>query len=214
MAIMIAYGAYVPSGVSLLRSAVFVAVSIVTVSILSTIVIFPLVFRYGLDPAQGPKLVFEVLPVAFSEMPGGRIIGTLFFALLVLAALTPSIAIMEPSVAWLEGRGLNRRRAVLSVIVVGWCVGLVSVFSFNIGADWRPLRWLPGFATQTAFDAVDFFSSEILLPLGAILTSVLLGWRMSTRARESLAPMHPLLLMLLRYICPLGIAAVLVSAFL
>ena len=81
--IMIAYGAYMSAGESLGRVVLAVVGSIFAVSLLATVAIFPLVFHYGLDPAGGPQLVFEVLPVAFAEMPGGRVIGTLFFALLI-----------------------------------------------------------------------------------------------------------------------------------
>ena len=77
MAMMIAYGAYVPAGASLVRSALSISGSIVLVSLLATVLVFPLVYRYGLDPAQGPDLVFKVLPVIFAEMPAGRVVGTL-----------------------------------------------------------------------------------------------------------------------------------------
>jgi NSS family neurotransmitter:Na+ symporter len=104
---MLAYGAYAPADSSLLRSATLIALSILVVSVLASIVVFPLVFRFGMDPAQGPDLVFNVLPAAFAQMPGGRAFGTLFFVLLVLAALTPSIAGIEPAIALFEQRGIR-----------------------------------------------------------------------------------------------------------
>jgi NSS family neurotransmitter:Na+ symporter len=79
MAMMIAYCAYVPRSVSLLRSALTISGSILLVSLLATLIIFPLVFRYGVDPAQGPELVFQVLPALFAEMPAGRLVGSLLF---------------------------------------------------------------------------------------------------------------------------------------
>ena len=214
MAMMIAYGSYVPDGTSLLRSAVFIVVSIVIVSLLATLLVFPLVFRYHLDPAQGPKLVFEVLPVAFAEMPGGRIVGTFFFTLLALAALTPAIATLEPVVAWLEGRGLARRPAALLVCTAGALLGVGSVLSFNLWADLHPLAMVPGFGTRTFFDIVDFISSDALIPLGALITSVFVGWVLPRKMVESRsdAPTHHMdrwLLVLLRYVCPVAIAAVL-----
>ena len=214
MAMMIAYGSYVPDGTSLLRSAVFIVVSIVIVSLLATLLVFPLVFRYHLDPAQGPKLVFEVLPVAFAEMPGGRIVGTFFFTLLALAALTPAIATLEPVVAWLEGRGLARRPAALLVCTAGALLGVGSVLSFNLWADLHPLAMVPGFGARTFFDIVDFISSDALIPLGALITSVFVGWVLPRKRVESRsdAPTHHMdrwLLVLLRYVCPVAIAAVL-----
>jgi NSS family neurotransmitter:Na+ symporter len=95
---MIAYGAYVEPSTSLVRASVVTTAAILLVSLLATIAIFPLVFRYGMNPAQGPELVFEVLPRVFAEIRAGRVIGSLFFTLLVLAALMPSIALLEPTV--------------------------------------------------------------------------------------------------------------------
>ena len=83
---MCAFGAYAGPGTSLVRSSLVISGSILLVSLLSTLMVFPLVFGYGLDPAQGAELVFEVLPRVFAEMPAGRLIGTMFFLLLVLAA--------------------------------------------------------------------------------------------------------------------------------
>ena len=219
MAMMIAYGAYVPAGASLVRSALSISGSIVLVSLLATVLVFPLVYRYGLDPAQGPDLVFKVLPVIFAEMPAGRVVGTLFFLLLILAALTPTIAGMEPLVAWLQQRGrLSRSVAVTAVAGATWLMGLGSVFSFNSWADWYPLRSLPRFAGMTVFDILDFITSNVMLPGGALLTCVLMGWRLpkllaSELAEESI-PVKRLCWISLRYLCPLAIGAVLVTALL
>ena len=217
MAMMIAYGSYVPGDTSLLRSAVFVVVSIVIVSLLATLLVFPLVFRYHLDPAQGAKLVFEVLPVAFAEMPGGRLVGTIFFTLLALAALTPAIATLEPAVAWLEGRGVGRRAAALAVCTAGALLGIGSVLSFNLWANFHPLGMISGFGTRTFFDIVDFVSADLLLPLGALITSLFVGWVLPRKlpASRSDAPAHHIdrwLLVLLRYVCPIAILAVFAGA--
>jgi NSS family neurotransmitter:Na+ symporter len=170
MAMMLAYGAYVPKGVSLLRSALWITGSIILVSLLATVMVFPLVFRYGMDPAQGARLVFEVLPAAFAEMPGGRLVGTLFFVFLSLAALTPSIAGIEPLVAWLErSHGIGRVPAVVLIALrPGWWVPLGALFS--LWSAWRPLA--PGYFAKI-FRPHDFVSSNVLLPIGAILTCIL-----------------------------------------
>jgi len=218
MAMMLAYGAYVPAGVSLLRSALAISGSIVLVSLLATLLVFPLVFQYGLDPAQGPDLVFRVLPTAFVEMPGGRVIGTLFFVLLIFGALTPTIAGMEPLVAWCEQRrGMSRRAAVITSSVAIWVLGVGSVLSFNVLAQWHPfdaIAWLRG---KTVFDALDFITSNVMLPLGALLTCLLVGWRLpasftGTELPEERAGIRRWCRILLRYVCPLAIAAVLVVA--
>ncbi len=221
MAMMLAYGAYIPKGVSLLRSALWITGSIILVSLLATLMVFPLVFAYGMNPAQGPELVFEVLPAAFAEMPGGRLIGTLFFVLLSLAALTPSIAAIEPPAAWLEQRrGLKRRTAVWLTAAAAWIVGLGSVLSFSLWSEWRPLGHLlsaPRFAKMNLFDLVDFVSSNVLLPVGALLTSAFVGWFLASAIPpEELDAMSPFarraLFLSLRYLTPIAISAVLIAA--
>lgn len=218
MAIMLAYGAYVPSNVSLVRSALLISASIVVVSVLATAMVFPLVFQYGLNPAQGPDLVFNVLPTAFVEMPAGRLAGTLFFLLLVLAALTPTIAGMEPMVAWLQQRrGYARPKAVFFSIAIVWVLALGSVLSFNVWKSWHPLAWISFFQHKTVFDVVDFVSSNILLPVGALLTCVFVGWRLpASLGQQELSADAPALQrccrILLRFVCPVAIGAVILAA--
>ncbi len=217
MGMMLAYGSYVPRGASLIRAALVISGSIVLVSLLATLMIFPLVYRYGLNPAQGAELVFNVLPIAFQEMPGGRIVGILFFLLLVLAALTPSLAGLEPMVAWLaQRRGLTRSRAAFVAAASVWVLGVGSVLSFNAWARWHPFVGIARLQNMTVFDVLDFVSSNLMLPVGALLTCTLIGWRLprslvDTGLPEETAGARRLVVFLLRYVCPLGIAAVLVT---
>lgn len=218
MAMMIAYGAYAPADSSLLRSATLIVVSILVVSLLATIVVFPLVFRFGMDPAQGPDLVFNVLPATFALMPGGQVFGTLFFLLLVLAALTPSMAGLETSVAWLEQRmRMSRVAAVATTIGTNWVLGLLSLFSFNLLAGWHPLGEVPRFAGRTFFDLADYVTANLMLPVGALLTAVFVGWRLPRVVLdESLAQSSPrlrsLIVWMLRLVCPVAIGTVLLTA--
>lgn len=218
MAMMLAYGAYAPADSSLVRSAALIALSILVVSVLASLVVFPLVFRFGMDPAQGPDLVFKVLPAAFAQMPGGRAFGTLFFLLLVLAALTPSIAGLEPAIALLEQRaGLRRTVAVATAIGGAWAVGLGSLLSFNVAAGWHPLGAVPRFAGRTFFDVVDYVAANLLLPVGALLTCAFVGWLLPAAMRDegyagSSVRVRGLLVWMLRVVCPLAILLVLVAA--
>lgn len=216
-AMMIAFGAYIERGTSLVRTSLVITGSILLVSLLATMMIFPLVFGYGMNPAQGPELVFNVLPRVFTEIPGGRIIGTMFFSLLVIAALMPSIALLEPGVAWLIRRhGVNRARAVWIVGVTSWVIGIGTVLSFNLWSDWHPLSFIPLFAHKTFFDVLDYGCSNIMLPIGALLTSILVGWRLSPafaqRELEETTPFaRAACVWLLRYICPIAILAVFIA---
>jgi NSS family neurotransmitter:Na+ symporter len=217
--IMLAYGAYMPARESLGRSVLAVVGSIFAVSLLATIVIFPLVFHYGLNPAQGPELVFQVLPVAFAEMPAGRLIGTLFFALLVLAAFTPSIGAIEAWVAWLTERmGFSRLAAATLVSGACWLIGQGSVRSFGALAQWHPIGFIPRFADLNFFGVVDFLASELLMPLSALLVSAFVGWRLDRQVPADELSGLPqvwrrLLRFSLRYVCPVGILAVVVMGF-
>jgi NSS family neurotransmitter:Na+ symporter len=217
--IMIAYGAYMPAGESLSRAVYAVVGSIFAVSLLATVAIFPLVFHYGLNPAGGPELVFQVLPVAFAEMPGGRVIGTLFFALLVLAAFTPSVGGMEPWIAWLTQRvGLQRRSAACLSTGACWLVGQGSVQSFGRWADWHPLASIPRLAGLSVFGLMDFLSANLLMPIAALLVSVFVGWRLGRRIPEAelsglSSSSRRFLMFALRYLCPIGIAMVVIVGF-
>lgn len=214
--IMIAYGAYMVPGESLRRNVLAVVGSIFAVSLLATVIIFPLVFRYGLNPAQGPELVFQVLPVAFAQMPGGRLVGTLFFALLVLAALTPSVGLLEVPISWLSERtGLRRSSAALLTSAAAWLVGQGSVHSYGRLANWHPLAAIPRVAQLNFFGLADFVAANILMPLSALLVSVFVGWRLGAHIPEAeLSGLTPttrwLLMFALRYLCPLGITVVLI----
>jgi neurotransmitter:Na+ symporter, NSS family len=217
--IMIAYGAYMPAGESIGRAVLAVIGSIFAVSLLATVAIFPLVFHYGLNPAGGPQLVFEVLPVAFAEMPAGRVIGTLFFALLILAAFTPSVGLLEPWIAWLVERG-GMRRSVAACVCTAccWLVGQGAVLSYGQWADWHPLKWVPILANRTVFGLMDFLSANLLMPISALLVSVFLGWRMNRLIPEAeLSGLSPatrrLLMFALRYVCPIGIMVVVIVGF-
>ena len=217
MGMMLAYGSYMSRRAPLIQPALLVSGSILLVSLLATVLIFPLVFRFHMDPAGGPALVFDVLPTAFALMPGGRVIGTAFFVLLIFAALTPTLAGLEPVVAWLQARGMRRAPAATAAAFAIWLAGIGSVLSFNVIASWRPLDGIPILAGKTVFEVVDFISGNVLLAVGALLTCVFIGWRLdrATFAAEldgATALGVRTCRILLRYICPAAIAAVLVAA--
>lgn len=214
MGMMLAYGAYMTRQASVLRPALVVSGSILTVSLLATILIFPLVFQYRMSPAAGPALVFEVLPTTFSMMRGGRMIGSIFFLLLILSALTPTLAGFEPVVAWLQSRHLPRAPAALVTGLAVWCAGIASVLSFNVLAAWHPLGMVPLLADKSMFETLDFIAGNVLLPIGALLTCVFVGWRLDRAVFVAeLGDAGTLTVrscrFLLRYVCPAAITAVL-----
>ncbi len=199
MAGMMGFAAYLPKAVSIGRSALIIVCVDTLVAVMAGLVIFPVVFSFGLDPAGGPGLIFQTLPVAFAQMAGGRIIGMLFFLLLSVAAITSMVGLMEPVVAWMQQNSRFTRRG--SALAVGAGIGmlsLVAVLSHNHWAEVQLLGW--SLATW-----LDFVPNQVMLPLGGLLIALFVGWfvRQET-AREELALVSPGLFKawrsLLRYI--------------
>ena len=182
--VMIMYGAYLPDGVSIARTSIAVAFIDTLVALLAGLAIFPIVFANGIAPGEGPGLIFVSLPIAFGQMPFGTLIGTLFFIMLVFAAFTTSISLVEAVVALLvEKRGISRPRAALIAGFAVWFVGLGTVMSlgawenvtFNslTGLDWKFVLF-----NQNFFDATAFLATNLMLPLGAFLLAVFCAWIM------------------------------------
>ncbi|MCG6658906.1 sodium-dependent transporter [Halomonas campisalis] len=169
---LMAYGAYMPDRQSLPQAAGAVAVLDVTVALLAGIAIFSVVFAQGMDPGEGPGLMFVTLPVAFAQLPWGALWLSVFFLLLLLATWTSSINLAEPMVATLQGLGIKRGQAAAIIGVGVWLVGLLSVLSFSTLAEWRPV------AGMNVFDLVTTIPTEFFLPVGGLLIAVFAAWVM------------------------------------
>jgi NSS family neurotransmitter:Na+ symporter len=175
--VYMAYASYAGPSLRIGASGWVIIASVTLVSIVAGLAVFPLVFAHGLSPASGPGLAFVTLPLAFAAMPGGAIVGTVFFALLFVAAITSSISMLEVTVSWLtERQGASRRRAVLLATAIAWLLGLCAVFSFNIWSDVHPLGFIDALAGKTFFDLFDAFAANILLPVGGLCITVFAGW--------------------------------------
>lgn len=178
--VMMTYSAYLPEKFSLPESAAIICVGDTSVALLAGLAIFPIVFASGLDASEGPGLIFVSLPVAFGSMPGGQIIGSLFFLLLFFAAYTTSIGMLEPLVSWLEERpGAKRAPMAIGSGVIAWILGFASVLSFSILRGWHPLDFLDVFVGKTFFDVLDFTIANVLLPINALLIALFAGWSLS-----------------------------------
>jgi neurotransmitter:Na+ symporter, NSS family len=217
MGLMMAYGAYVPERVSLTRSALIIAAADTLVALLAGLMIFPLVFANGLDPAEGPGLIFKTLPTAFAGMPGGQVFGALFFLLLAFAAITSLIAIIEPIVAYAGDRwNMQRRTACIVFGFLAWLIGIASVLSFNLWQDVALLDMFDLFRGKTVFDLIDYFTANLLMPAGAILIAIFVGWRMQPAVLEEELRFRRRVLFscwlwMVRVVAPLAILAILVS---
>ena len=173
MGSIMVYGSYLPKNISIAKTTILIAGADTAVALLAGIAIFPIVFANGLEPSSGPGLLFQSLPIAFGNMGGGLIFGTLFFILLLFAALSSSISLIEPAVAWLvENRNMSRESACLWSGLITWFVGLGTVFSFNIGSEFKIFN-------KTIFDLLDYLTANLMLPIGGFCIAVFAGWIMS-----------------------------------
>ncbi|MCJ7590939.1 MAG: sodium-dependent transporter [Woeseiaceae bacterium] len=210
MGAIMAYGAYLPEETSITGSAAAVVTADTSIAILAGLAIFPLVFANGLDPAEGPGLVFQTLPLAFGQMPGGVFFSTIFFVLLAFAAWTSAIGLMEPGVAFIVEQ-YHRTRAQATIIVGGliWFIGLGSALSFNVLKDTK-------FLAGTFFDNVDYLTSNIMLPLGGLLITIFAGWVMCRNSTSDelggSGSLYSAWRILARFIAPIGILFVLINA--
>ena len=210
MGAIMAYGAYLPEETSITGASAAVVTADTSIAILAGLAIFPLVFANGLDPADGPGLVFQTLPLAFGQMAGGVFFSTIFFVLLAFAAWTSAIGLMEPAVAWVvEHFSKSRSQATVMIGGLIWLIGMGSVLSFNVLADAQ-------FLAGTLFDNVDYLTSNIMLPLGGLLITIFAGWVMcrNSTADElgSSGSLYKAWRLLARFIAPIGILFVLINA--
>jgi NSS family neurotransmitter:Na+ symporter len=150
-------------------------------------------------------------------MPLGALFGTLFFVLLVFAALTSSIALFEPIVSWAEEhKGVKRRSSAFAFGTLAFLIGLLTVFSFNLWGGFHPLDSFEMFAGKTIFDVIDYVASNILLPVGGILIALFAGWGMARSStleelRLDDSSSFAIWRFLIRYVSPIAVAVVLAT---
>jgi NSS family neurotransmitter:Na+ symporter len=192
MGAIMMYGSYLNRHVSIGQMTLIIIGMDTLVALLAGLAIFPLVFANGLNPAAGPGLIFETLPLAFGSMAGGTFIGTLFFVLLFLAALSSAISLIEPTVAWLiESRGLRRIKATVWTGTVVWFAGFATIFSMA-GVTLEDIL-IPVLGDieleaeifqKNMFQVIDFLTASIMLPLGGLFIALFAGWIMDRESTE------------------------------
>ena len=179
MGAIMVYGSYLPGNISIAKTSFLIAGADTAVALLAGIAIFPIVFSNGLEASAGPGLIFQTLPIAFGKMSGGLVFGTLFFIMLVFAALSSSISLIEPAVAWLvENQNINRNKASIGAGLLTWTLGLGTVFSFNIWSEFKIMD-------RTVFDLLDYITANLMLPIGGFFVAVFAGWIMQRKHSEA-----------------------------
>ncbi|GAA6135940.1 sodium-dependent transporter [Oceaniserpentilla sp. 4NH20-0058] len=210
MGAIMAYGAYMPQKASVGKTVLMVAGLDTLIAIIAGLVIFPIVFTNGLEAGAGPGLLFQTLPLAFSQMPAGTLFGTLFFLLVAFAALSSAISLAEPVVAWaVESKGMSRVSAATWIGIIIWLLGIGSLLSFNLWAEYTLFG-------KNFFDVLDFLTANIMLPLGGLLIAVFVGWVMNGKdVQEEVRMESPLMYtvwrFILKFIAPVAVVIVLVN---
>ena len=207
MSNILTYGSYLPRHISIATASVTVSILDTVVALLAGIAIFSVVFANGMAPGAGPGLVFQTLPLAFGSMTGGYLVGVGFFFMLVFAAWSSAISVTEPTVSRLIAvYGMERRKASILTGLVAWSIGLLTVLSFNLLADFKPIMG------KTIFDFLDYLTANIMLPLTGLMVALFVGWVMKKEfSREELEineSLHKLWIGCLRYITPILVLVV------
>jgi NSS family neurotransmitter:Na+ symporter len=195
MGSIMAYGAYMPNDQKVVSTSFTVASLDTLIAILAGLAIFPIIFAFNLEPNSGPGLVFVSMLSAFNQMQFGQLIGPLFFILLSVAALSSSISLLEPGVAYLsEENILSRKRSAEIISFFVWVLGVGSALSFNIWSDFYLI------SDKNFLDSMDFIANQILLPLGGMLIAIFVGWFMKeSLIKDELGSINKFLYLLWRF---------------
>lgn len=215
MAAMITYGSYIRKEDKLFNNSVSIAACDTFVAVLAGVIIFPAVYAFGLDPAQGPRLVFVVLPNVFNCMPAGMLFSTLFFILLAIAALTSTISLLEILVAFAVEE-LHWKRNIASIVstIVIFSFGVFCTLSFGCLQDATIFG-------NTIFDCADKITSMFIIPVGALLTTIFLGWVIpKVEVKDELSnggtlkvKAFEIYYFILRYLAPIAVTIILIYGF-
>ncbi len=223
MGLMITYGSYMPKTENIMTSGFFVALFDTLIAIMAGLIIFPALFAMGQSPSAGPKLVFVVLPELFARMPGGMIVGALFFLLLSVAALTSTISLLEVPVAFfVDEKKIARKKIVWIIAFVAFLLGIPSALSQGASNFFSNFGWISQRFTSPDFlSHMSFIFGDLSLALGALLLSVFVGWIWGAdnasaemeQGSHSFGRIRGLWKFLIRYLIPLVVFVILLNIF-
>jgi len=218
MGAIMMYGSYLPEDASIATTSITISIADTGVALLAGLAIFPIVFAFPeLEAGAGPGLIFQTLPLAFAQMPGGQFFGTLFFVLIVVAAWTSSISLVEPAVAWLvENHGMSRIMAAVWVGLAIWTLGIATIMSFSSWAF--EFNFLGTVKQNGIFDLLDILTANIMLPLGGMLIAIFAGWMMKVKhSKDELAigneTGYQIWLFLIKFVAPVLVFIVILNLF-
>jgi NSS family neurotransmitter:Na+ symporter len=170
MGAMLTYGSYMSDNDNITTSGLEIVILDTAIALFAGFAIFTAVFAFGQNPAAGAGLIFQTLPVVFSQMPGGYVFSIAFFILLTIAALTSAISLLEVITAYfVDEKGWSRKNAAIVFGGITFVLGIPSALSYNVMSDVH-------FFGMTFFDFIDYISSNILLPVGGFLIAVFVAY--------------------------------------
>ncbi|MFC4322911.1 sodium-dependent transporter [Litchfieldia salsa] len=212
--VMVTYASYLPKTQNLPKSALSIIVMNIAIALLAGLAIFPGVFAFGLEPNAGPVLIFTVLPVVFDQLPFGFFFLISFLILFLFAALTSAFSMIEIIVATLTKNDQKKRKKYTWIIgLLIFIVGVPSCLSYGVMADYKIFD-------RIFFDLIDYLVSNILLPLGALLISIFISYKVpknelfeEIRQGSSIGKVaFALWLFIIKYITPIAIIVVFLDA--
>lgn len=208
---LITYSSYFKDDSNLMKDAVTISGLDTLVAILAGIVIFPAVFSFGLEPNAGPKLIFEILPTIFQQMPGGTIWATLFFLLLFFASITSTISLSEiPITFMIDEYKISRGKAIAITAVLMTVIAVLSALSFSTLSEVKLLG-------RNLFDFLDFVGPNFFMLLGGLVTAIYVGWvlkkdviheQLTNGGKHRSRFVQPYIIFSLRYIAPVAIVII------
>ena len=205
---LITYSSYFKDDSRLMKDAVTISALDTLVAILAGIVIFPAVFSFGLEPNAGPKLIFEILPTIFQQMPGGMVWSILFFVLLFFASITSTISLSEiPITFMVDEYKISRGKALIITAVFMTIVAVLSALSFSTLSGVKLFE-------KNIFDFLDYVGPNIFMLLGGLVTAIYVGWflkkevihnQLTNGGKYRSGFVQPYIIFCLRFIAPIAI---------
>ena len=211
MGAIMTYGAYMSDDQKILNTSITVGGLDTLVALMAGLAIFPIIFASGLEVnSGGVGLVFITLSQTFETMFLGQVFGPLFFILLVIASLSSSISLLEPSVAYFSEKNIiSRKSAAFMFGFLAWFLGIGSVLSFNVLSDFYLL------GDRTILDSIVFIGNNLLLPLGGLFVAIFVGWFMKKELiQEQLQLSNGVLntwYFFIRFVAPIAVGAILIT---
>ncbi len=217
MGAMLTYGSYLSRDDDIVSSGITISVLDTAIALTACMVLFPIIFTYGMQPGEGPGLVFVSIPIALAQMPAGTFFAIVFFALLVFAALTSAISLLEVVTSYLiDEKGWLRHKATVWAGVIIALIGVPSALSGGTAL------FGDGFAAvfgRNWFDTFDYLATNWMLPLGGLGIALFTAWKVDDAIRRGefqhgarLALFYRGWLLLLKFVVPVGIVLVFLHA--